>query len=304
MTPRKLFGVVAGMAGICLIVGVQALPGRRRAARRRDRHRCRHHLLRRRARSSAAASRASIRWRRPPARCCAGAAILIPLSLWSSSPGRWRHRRIRVLALLGLAVFSTAAAFVIYFRLIQTLGSVGTTAQAYLRVPIGVAPGVLFLGESLTPTAWIGLACVVARRRRDDDPGAQVARPVPPERGPCCVESIVGILSASGFQSRGQGRRDRDDDTSAGAAIAGVVAGCSLIHGSSAQDSFPNRPIRIVIPYSAGQRRRRVRPHRRAEHGRRSGTARSSSNPNPAPTARSRPKTSRAPRPTATRGCW
>jgi len=60
-----------------------------------------------------------------------------------------------------LAVFSTAFAFVIYFRLIQTLGSVGTTAQAYLRVPIGVALGVLLLGESLSPTAWIGLGCVV-----------------------------------------------------------------------------------------------------------------------------------------------
>ena len=49
----------------------------------------------------------------------------------------------------------------IYFRLIQTLGSVGTTAQAYLRVPIGVALGVLFLGERLSTTAWIGLGCVV-----------------------------------------------------------------------------------------------------------------------------------------------
>jgi drug/metabolite transporter (DMT)-like permease len=64
-------------------------------------------------------------------------------------------------ALAGLAVFSTAAAFVIYFRLIQTLGSVGTTAQAYLRVPIGVALSVTFLGERLAPTAWLGLACVV-----------------------------------------------------------------------------------------------------------------------------------------------
>ncbi len=59
-------------------------------------------------------------------------------------------------------MFSTAFAFVIYFRLIQTLGSVGTTAQAYLRVPIGVALGVVFLGESLSATAWVGLACVVA----------------------------------------------------------------------------------------------------------------------------------------------
>jgi drug/metabolite transporter (DMT)-like permease len=52
-------------------------------------------------------------------------------------------------------------AFVIYFRLIATLGSVGTTAQSYLRVPIGVALGVLLLGETLSPTAWVGLGCVV-----------------------------------------------------------------------------------------------------------------------------------------------
>jgi drug/metabolite transporter (DMT)-like permease len=44
---------------------------------------------------------------------------------------------------------------------VQTLGSVGTTAQAYLRVPIGVGLGVALLGERLTPTAWIGLGCVV-----------------------------------------------------------------------------------------------------------------------------------------------
>ena len=67
-----------------------------------------------------------------------------------------------MLALSALAVFSTAAAFAIYFRLIQTLGSVGATAQAYLRVPIGVAISVAFLGETLSRTAWTGSACVVA----------------------------------------------------------------------------------------------------------------------------------------------
>ena len=91
----------------------------------------------------------------------AGAAALIPASLvleqpWTSSPSL-----SSVLALLALAVFSTAAAIAIYFRLIQPLGSVGTTAQALLRVPIGVAICVAFLGETLSQTAWIGLACVV-----------------------------------------------------------------------------------------------------------------------------------------------
>ncbi|MFG3756403.1 EamA family transporter, partial [Klebsiella pneumoniae] len=56
---------------------------------------------------------------------------------------------------------STALAFVIYFHLIQTLGPVGTTAQAYLRVPIGVVLSVVLLGERPSATAWIGLVCVI-----------------------------------------------------------------------------------------------------------------------------------------------
>jgi drug/metabolite transporter (DMT)-like permease len=90
-----------------------------------------------------------------------GAAVLIPASIAVEQPWTLSPSAISLLALLGLAVFSTAFAFAIYFRLIQTLGSVGTTAQAYLRVPIGVALGVLLLGERLSPTAWIGLGCVV-----------------------------------------------------------------------------------------------------------------------------------------------
>lgn len=91
-----------------------------------------------------------------------GAVILIPASLIVDRPWILAPNIESVLALLALSVFSTALAFVIYFRLVQTLGSVGTTAQAYLRVPIGVAIGVLFLGETLSSTAWVGLACVVA----------------------------------------------------------------------------------------------------------------------------------------------
>jgi drug/metabolite transporter (DMT)-like permease len=91
-----------------------------------------------------------------------GAAALIPASVVFEQPWTLTPSEASVLALVGLALFSTAAAFVIYFRLIQTLGSVGTTAQAYLRVPIGVAVSAIFLGERLAPTAWIGLACVVA----------------------------------------------------------------------------------------------------------------------------------------------
>src|SRR5436305_11695921 len=102
-----------------------------------------------------------------------GTAVLIPLGLLVEHPWTSEPSVASLLALLALAVFSTAAAFVIYFRLIQTLGSVGTTAQAYLRVPIGVALSVVFLGEALSPTAWVGLACVVI---------GVAAMPIPPTK--------------------------------------------------------------------------------------------------------------------------
>ena len=90
-----------------------------------------------------------------------GAAILIPASLVLEHPWTIEPSARSLLALGCLAIFSTALALLIYFRLLQTLGSVGTTAQAYLRVPIGVAIGVLCLGETLTSTASAGLGFVI-----------------------------------------------------------------------------------------------------------------------------------------------
>jgi drug/metabolite transporter (DMT)-like permease len=160
-TPRKLFGVIAGMAGICLIVGVKAFD------------RAGEGLLAEIAIVVATICYAcgaifsrGFKGLDPMAPAAGsllcGAAVLIPLSLVVERPWTLSPSTASLSALAGLAVFSTAAAFVIYFRLIQTLGSVGTTAQAYLRVPIGVALSVMFLGERLAPTAWVGLACVVA----------------------------------------------------------------------------------------------------------------------------------------------
>jgi len=157
---RKLFGVIAGMAGICLIIGVKAFDhiGQELVAEiaivaATVCYAC-----------GAIFSRgfAGLDPMAPAAgSLLCGTAVLIPLGLMVEQPWTAAPSASSVYALLGLAVFSTAAAFVIYFRLIQTLGSVGTTAQAYLRVPIGVALSVIFLGERLSPTAWIGLGCVV-----------------------------------------------------------------------------------------------------------------------------------------------
>ncbi|MBK1841313.1 EamA family transporter [Azospirillum sp. YIM B02556] len=90
-----------------------------------------------------------------------GAAVLLPVSLAVDRPWTLAPSWDSLLALAGLSVFSTALAFVLYFRLVHTLGSVPTTAQAYLRVPIGVGIGVLTLGETLEPTSLAGCAAVV-----------------------------------------------------------------------------------------------------------------------------------------------
>lgn len=157
---RKLFGVVAGMAGICLIIGVQAFGGLGEQLTAQIAI-----VVATICYAGAAVFSRGFKGLDPMAPAAGsllcGAAILLPVSIAVERPWTLAPSANSMLALLGLAVFSTAFAFVIYFRLIQTLGSVGTTAQAYLRVPIGVALSVLLLGESLSPTAWIGLGCVV-----------------------------------------------------------------------------------------------------------------------------------------------
>src|SRR6185312_3151123 len=161
VTSRKLIGVLAGMAGICLIVGVQALSGFGEQLTAQIVT-----LLAAACYAGAAIFGRGFKGLDPMAPAAGsllcGAAILIPFSLAIEQPWTLTPSTNSLLALLALAVFSTALAFVIYFRLIQTLGSVGTTAQAYLRVPIGVGLGVVFLGERLSTTAWIGLGCVLA----------------------------------------------------------------------------------------------------------------------------------------------
>ncbi len=189
LSVRKLFGVLIGMAGICLIVGVQALSGlgAQLAAEIAV-------IVATICYAGAAIFSRGFKNLDPMAPAAgsllSGAAVLIPVSLVLDRPWTLAPSMSSMLALMGLAIFSTAFAFVIYFRLIQTLGSVSTTTQSYLRVPIGVAFGVLFLGESLTETAWIGLGCVFIG----------VAAMTIPERKPLAINvlSLRRALAARG----------------------------------------------------------------------------------------------------------
>lgn len=158
---RKLFGVASGLAGTCLVVGTGALHG------------LGEQILPQFAVLVATACYGggalySTRFKgldpmMPAAgSMICGAGMLLPASLIVDRPWTLAPSWASLAALLALALFSTALAFVIFFRLVQTLGSIGATAQAYIRVPIGVAISVVLLGEALPPTAWLGLAAVVA----------------------------------------------------------------------------------------------------------------------------------------------
>lgn len=157
---RKAFGVAAGLAGITLVVGMQALGGF----------------------GSELVAQLAIVLATVCYACAAlfgrnfagfdplipaagslicGAALLTPVALVVDRPWTLNPSQDSLFALVALAAVSTALAFAIYFRLIRTLGPVGTTAVSYLRVPVGVAIGIVFLGERLSPTAWAGLTLVI-----------------------------------------------------------------------------------------------------------------------------------------------
>lgn len=158
---RKLFGTIAGMTGVCLIIGMEALGGAGEAIWSQL-------AVLAAAFSYACAAIFSKNFKgldpvMPAAgSLICGAVLLLPVSLIVDRPWTLSPSAASLTALVCLSVFSTALAFMIYFRLMQTLGSVGTTSQAYLRVPVGVAIGMVFLGEVPTSAMWVGLVCVIA----------------------------------------------------------------------------------------------------------------------------------------------
>ncbi|MEK9967551.1 MAG: EamA family transporter [Ferrovibrio sp.] len=160
VTARKLFGTAMGLGGVCLIIGVGALT-------RLGSDVWGQFAMLLASLSYGAAAIYGHNFKHLDSMVPAagsmlcGAVILLPLSLIVDQPWTLQPSVASLLALLCLSVFSTALAFVIYFRLVRTLGSVGVTSQAYLRIPIGVGIGVAFLDESLAGSAWIGLVLVV-----------------------------------------------------------------------------------------------------------------------------------------------
>jgi drug/metabolite transporter (DMT)-like permease len=89
------------------------------------------------------------------------ALFLIPMAFVLESPVACNPSMAAIVALIANAVFATGLGFVVYFRLIRTLGSLGTVSVGYLRPAVGIFIGSLFLSERLTPTVVIALIAIL-----------------------------------------------------------------------------------------------------------------------------------------------
>jgi drug/metabolite transporter (DMT)-like permease len=102
------------------------------------------------------------------------AAMMIPLCFMFESPLSSRPTALAVVALALNAIGATALGFVIYFRLVRTIGCTSTASVGYVKPAMGVLIGYSFMGETLTWTAAIGLVAILlglAAIHRADSPG-------------------------------------------------------------------------------------------------------------------------------------
>jgi drug/metabolite transporter (DMT)-like permease len=85
-----------------------------------------------------------------------GSLFMIPIALAVDRPFSLRPPASATVAVLALAVFSTAGGSLLFFRLLKTLGPLATTSNAYLRALCSVLLGVAILGEPVTIGMVVG----------------------------------------------------------------------------------------------------------------------------------------------------
>ncbi len=94
-----------------------------------------------------------------------GATLLtLPFALFLEKP--WAipastQLTVSILAVLALALLSTALAFVIWFQLIHSAGAANTSMVTFLIPLVGLLLGVFVLGERLEPTSIIALILIL-----------------------------------------------------------------------------------------------------------------------------------------------
>lgn len=164
LTARKLAGVVIGLAGVAAMIGVDAL---------RDLGR---DLLPQLACLGATLSYAiGARFGRrvgalglnplaaATGQLTAASLLILPVALLADRPWTLDLPGAGTIAALGgLAAFSTALAYIVYFRIMATAGATNTLLVALLIPVSAILLGIAFLGEGLAANQVAGMLVIAA----------------------------------------------------------------------------------------------------------------------------------------------
>lgn len=152
-TPSKLIGVLLGLAGVVVMIGGAALEGLGAgllaplACLAGALSYALAGLFGRRFRALGVSPMATA-----TGQLCASTLVLLPLVLVTERP--WTlplPAPATLAALAGLALISTAAAYVVYFRILESAGATNLLLVTFLLPVSAVSLGVLVLGEILEP---------------------------------------------------------------------------------------------------------------------------------------------------------
>lgn len=162
MSPRKVAGVLLGFGGVATMIGPSLLSSLGTSA------------LAQLACVAASLSYAlAAVWARrfkrlgispfsvTTGQLTAGALVMLPVSMLVDRP--WTHAFPPLsawAAIAALALLCTAFGYVLYFRLIEHAGATNALLVTLLVPPIAILLGALFLGETLAPQDFAGLALI------------------------------------------------------------------------------------------------------------------------------------------------
>jgi len=162
MTPRKVAGVLLGFGGVAVMIGPSLLSSLGSGA------------LAQLACVTASLSYAlaavwARRFRRQgisplsvtTGQLTAGAAMMLPVAMLVDHPWTRAFPPLTAWgAIVALALFCTAFGYVLYFRLIETSGATNALLVTLLVPPVAILLGGMFLGETLAPQDFVGLALI------------------------------------------------------------------------------------------------------------------------------------------------
>lgn len=105
-----------------------------------------------------------------------GGLLLLPAALIIDRPWTLHPTPQALVAVVAMAIFSSALGLMLFYMCLTRLGTLMTNAQGYLRIPIGVGLSVLLLGESVPSNLTLGLVLVMGGVAAMTIPGSAFRR--------------------------------------------------------------------------------------------------------------------------------